>query len=65
MAYQHVGRRSPHAHALIRGIDTRAALAVPGVVAILTGPDIRHVVTIPSFDPQYFNNLWTEKGNTG
>jgi len=31
--------RSPHAHARIRGIDTRAALAVPGVLAVLTGKD--------------------------
>jgi 4-hydroxybenzoyl-CoA reductase subunit alpha len=29
--------RSPHAHALIRGIDTRRALALPGVHAVLTG----------------------------
>ena len=28
--------RSPHAHARIRHIDARAALAVPGVVAVLT-----------------------------
>jgi len=32
--------RSPHAHAKIRKIDTRAALAAPGVVAIFTGKDI-------------------------
>lgn len=31
--------RSPHAHARIRGIDSRAALALPGVIAILTGAD--------------------------
>ncbi|MFV0374487.1 molybdopterin-dependent oxidoreductase [Microbacterium sp.] len=30
---------SPHAHARIRSIDTRAALAVPGVVAVLTHHD--------------------------
>src|SRR5256886_1913124 len=29
--------RSPHAHARIRGIDTAAASAVPGVVAVVTG----------------------------
>jgi carbon-monoxide dehydrogenase large subunit len=29
--------RSPHAHALIRGIDTAAALAVPGVEIVATG----------------------------
>lgn len=32
--------RSPHAHARIRAIDTNAALAAPGVVAIFTGKDI-------------------------
>ncbi len=31
--------RSPHAHALIRGIDASAALAMPGVLAVLTGAD--------------------------
>ena len=31
--------RSPHAHAVIRSIDRRAALAIPGVVAVLTGAD--------------------------
>ncbi|MFP6748797.1 MAG: molybdopterin cofactor-binding domain-containing protein [Alphaproteobacteria bacterium] len=33
--------RSPHAHAEIRGIDVAAALALPGVAAVLTGEDIR------------------------
>jgi len=31
--------RSPHAHAAIRAIDTAAAAAMPGVLAILTGAD--------------------------
>ena len=31
--------RSPHAHARIRGIDVAAAMAVPGVIAVLTGAD--------------------------
>jgi carbon-monoxide dehydrogenase large subunit len=31
--------RSPHAHARIRGIDPIAALATPGVIAVLTGAD--------------------------
>jgi putative selenate reductase molybdopterin-binding subunit len=37
--------RSPHAHALIRAIDTTAAEAVPGVVLIITHrtcPDVRY-----------------------
>jgi aerobic carbon-monoxide dehydrogenase large subunit len=32
--------RSPHAHARIASIDTGAARAMPGVVAILTGEDV-------------------------
>ena len=32
--------RSPHAHAKIKSIDTSAAKAMPGVVAIFTGKDI-------------------------
>ena len=32
--------RSIHAHARIRGVDTRAALKAPGVLAVLTGADV-------------------------
>ena len=32
--------RSPHGHARIRGIETAAAKAAPGVVAVFTGADI-------------------------
>jgi carbon-monoxide dehydrogenase large subunit len=32
--------RSPHAHAIIRGIDATEALAAPGVLAVLTGRDL-------------------------
>lgn len=32
--------RSPHAHATIRSIDASAALAMPGVLAVLTGADL-------------------------
>ncbi|MGC1324130.1 MAG: xanthine dehydrogenase family protein molybdopterin-binding subunit, partial [Xanthobacteraceae bacterium] len=32
--------RSPHAHARIRAIDTTAAKAIPGVLAVLTGADV-------------------------
>jgi aerobic carbon-monoxide dehydrogenase large subunit len=32
--------RSPHAHARIKAIDTRSALAVPGVLAVYTGADV-------------------------
>ncbi len=39
---QHYGAvvRSPHAHAELGAIDAGAALAVPGVVAVLTGDDV-------------------------
>jgi carbon-monoxide dehydrogenase large subunit len=33
--------RSPHAHARIRKIDTTAARAMPGVLAVLTGADVK------------------------
>jgi aerobic carbon-monoxide dehydrogenase large subunit len=33
--------RAPHAHARIRAIDTAAARAMPGVLAVLTGEDAR------------------------
>ena len=33
--------RSPHAHALIRAIDISKASAAPGVLAVLTGEDLR------------------------
>ncbi len=32
--------RSPHAHATLKGIHTKAAAAMPGVVAIYTGADV-------------------------
>ncbi|HSG85172.1 MAG TPA: aerobic carbon-monoxide dehydrogenase large subunit [Candidatus Limnocylindrales bacterium] len=32
--------RSPYAHAKIRSIDTAAALAMPGVLAVITGKDL-------------------------
>ena len=32
--------RSPHAHAKINGIDKSAAVAAPGVLAVLTGDDV-------------------------
>jgi CO/xanthine dehydrogenase Mo-binding subunit len=39
--------RSPHAHARIRGIDASAALALPGVHAVVTGEDL------VGLDPHY------------
>lgn len=37
--------RSPHAHAKIRSIDTNAAKAAPGVIAVYTGADLAAHVT--------------------
>jgi aerobic carbon-monoxide dehydrogenase large subunit len=39
--------RSPHAHALITGVDASAALAAPGVVAVLTYQDINDIPPPP------------------
>src|SRR5262245_26998769 len=38
MAFGYV-LRSPHAHARIRSMDTKAAKAAPGVLAVLSGAD--------------------------
>jgi carbon-monoxide dehydrogenase large subunit len=45
--------RSPHAHADIRGIDTRAALQMPGVHIVLTGEDYHKdaLGSLPSMAP--------------
>lgn len=40
--------RSPHAHARINHIDSTAALAVPGVLAVVTGRDTAHLGPILS-----------------
>ena len=52
--------RSPHAHAEIVSIDTSEALAQPGVVAVITGEDIKkysdpflNVIKVPGM------NLWS------
>ncbi len=39
--------RSHHAHAAINSIDTSAARAMPGVVAVFTGADLTDVAPIP------------------
>jgi carbon-monoxide dehydrogenase large subunit len=39
--------RSPHAHARVRRVDGRRALAQPGVLACLTGADLGGVPAIP------------------
>jgi len=39
--------RSPHAHALLRGVDTSRAAKAPGVIAIFTGADLTGVNGLP------------------
>src|SRR5690348_10010213 len=39
--------RSPHGAARIKSIDTRAALAKPGVAAVFTGADIKGLGGVP------------------
>ena len=43
--------RSPHAHAKIRGIDTTAALKLPGV-AVMTGADLQAAGVKPILNPR-------------
>ena len=48
-------KRSPHAHAAITAIDTSAAEALPGVVAVYTGQDLVDAGVSPlpcGFTPQ-------------
>ncbi len=46
--------RSPYAHARIAGIDTAAALAVPGVIAVITGADLQAAGVKPMPGPAGF-----------
>ncbi len=43
--------RSPYAHARIRGIDTSAAQAMPGVYAVVVGADLPHPFCIIPWTP--------------
>ena len=46
---------SPIAHGLIKSIDTRAARALPGVLAVITAadvPDVRYGVSPPRYDEE-------------
>ncbi len=46
--------RSPHPHARILSIDIRKALALPGVLAVLTGEDLpRKYGILPSSQDEY------------
>jgi carbon-monoxide dehydrogenase large subunit len=44
--------RSPVGHARITGIDTAAAKAEPGVIAVLTAQDMDDLAPPPPFDPE-------------
>ncbi|MCK6451032.1 MAG: xanthine dehydrogenase family protein molybdopterin-binding subunit [Alphaproteobacteria bacterium] len=39
--------RSPHAHATIKSVDTKAAKAAPGVIAVYTGEDFKAINGLP------------------
>ena len=39
--------RSPHAHARIARLDVEAARRAPGVVAVVTGEDVKHLQPMP------------------
>ena len=46
--------RSPHPHARILSIDTSRALALPGVLAVITGEDLpRKYGILPSSQDEY------------
>jgi carbon-monoxide dehydrogenase large subunit len=47
--------RSPHAHALIRGIDAAQAKAAPGVAAVLTLADLRPLLSAERLPLQFRN----------
>jgi len=59
--------RSPYAHAKITGIDTSAAAAMPGVVAVYTGKDTAELPPLPCAWPAggaggpFANNLNTPR----
>lgn len=53
--------RSPYAHARIVRIDTSAAAAMPGVVAVFTGKDIKGIVGVPTGWQVNFRNGDTMK----
>jgi aerobic carbon-monoxide dehydrogenase large subunit len=50
--------RSPMAHALVLSVDVSAALALPGVVAVLTGADLE-AMTVPGPDALMALMGWT------
>src|SRR5215471_7102562 len=60
--------RSPVAHAIIQSIDTGAASAAPGVIAVFTGADLArisrpfsHLLPMPTIKPLEWYVLATDK----
>lgn len=53
--------RSPHAHARIVAIDTTAAMALPGVVAVLTSDDVRTVATSDRLAVALPDRTWRQR----
>jgi CO/xanthine dehydrogenase Mo-binding subunit len=52
-------KRSPHAHARIMNIDTAAAQALPGVVAVVTGREVTELCnSMPDFGPEPTKHVW-------
>jgi aerobic carbon-monoxide dehydrogenase large subunit len=60
MTYAHIVR-SPYAHATIKSIDTSAAQAAAGVVAVFTGADVAHIRGVPTGWQVNFKNGDTMK----
>ncbi|MEG1560249.1 MAG: xanthine dehydrogenase family protein molybdopterin-binding subunit [Clostridia bacterium] len=42
-------KRSDYPSAILKGVDTRAALALPGVIAVLTAKDVKNNIDISKF----------------
>ncbi|WP_242423505.1 xanthine dehydrogenase family protein molybdopterin-binding subunit, partial [Frankia sp. EI5c] len=53
--------RSPHAHAEIRAVDTTAARARPGVVAVVTGEDLRRWAALPDGPFPYYGPVLPDR----
>ena len=59
--------RSPYAHARIRSVDTSVATAMPGIIAVYTGQDLKDLPALPCAWPAggasgpYTNNLNTPR----
>ena len=51
--------RSPHAHARIKSIDVSEALRLPGVLAVVTGQEVKELTNpMPDFGPDPTKHTW-------